>query len=70
MPLVRDRRMLSAIAYPWRVRASVRRKRAIIQSRRKVSDRDLIWWFSDTPRAVDVGPRQLPSLQPISGGRP
>ena len=54
--LVRDRRMLSAIAYPWRVRDSVRRKRAIIQSRRKVSDHDLIWWFNDTPRAVDINP--------------
>ncbi len=52
--LVRDQRMLSALAYPWRVRESIRRKRAIIQSRRKVSDRDLLWWFSDTPRAVDA----------------
>jgi GT2 family glycosyltransferase len=58
---VRDRRMLSAIAYPWRVRESVRRKRAIIQSCRKVSDRDLIWWFSDTPRAIDVN-KSAPSL--------
>ena len=52
--VLRDRRLLSAIAYPWKVRDSVRHKRAIIQSRRRVSDRDLIWWFSDTPRAVDV----------------
>jgi GT2 family glycosyltransferase len=52
--VVRDRRMISAVLYPWKVRASVRRKRAIIQSRRKVADRDLIWWFHDTPRAVDV----------------
>lgn len=50
--LLRDQRMLSALAYPWRVRASVRRKRAIIQSRRKVSDRDLLWWFCNTPRAI------------------
>ena len=52
--LLRDQRMLSALAYPWRVRESVRRKRAIIQSRRRVSDRDLLWWFCNTPRAVDV----------------
>ncbi len=52
--LLRDQRMLSALAYPWRVRQSIRRKRAIIQSRRKVSDRDLLWWFCNTPRAVDV----------------
>ena len=29
-------------------------KREIIQARRSVSDRDLLWWFSDTPRAIDV----------------
>jgi hypothetical protein len=52
--LLRDQRLLSALAYPWRVRESVRRKRAIIQSRRKVSDRDLLWWFCNTPRAVDA----------------
>ncbi len=52
--LLRDQRMLSALAYPWRVRASVRRKRAIIQSRRKVSDRDLLWWFCNSPRAIDA----------------
>jgi GT2 family glycosyltransferase len=51
--LVRDRRLLSAIAYPWRVLASVRRKRAFIQKHRKVSDRELIWWFHNTPRAID-----------------
>ncbi|MGB7556358.1 MAG: glycosyltransferase family 2 protein [Candidatus Korobacteraceae bacterium] len=52
--LVRDRRMLSALVYPWRVRHSIRHKRRIIQSRRRVSDRDLLWWFSDTPRATDA----------------
>jgi GT2 family glycosyltransferase len=53
--VVRDRRLLSAITYPWKVRDTVRRKRAIIQARRKVSDRDLIWWFNDTPRCTDAG---------------
>lgn len=52
--LVRDRRMLSAIAYPWQIRERIRRKRAIIQSRRRVSDQDLLWWFSNTPRAIDA----------------
>jgi GT2 family glycosyltransferase len=52
--LVRDRRLWSAVTYWWRARDSVRRKRAIIQSRRHVSDRDLLWWFCNTPRAVDV----------------
>ena len=52
--LVRDQRLLSAMLYPWRNRESVRRKRESIQSRRKVSDRDLLWWFSNRPRAVDA----------------
>ncbi len=52
---VRDRRLWSAVIYWWKVRDSIRRKRAIIQSRRRVSDRDLLWWFSNTPRAIDAG---------------
>jgi GT2 family glycosyltransferase len=51
---VRDRRLWSAVTYWWRARDSIRRKRAIIQSRRRVSDRDLLWWFSDSPRAIDA----------------
>jgi GT2 family glycosyltransferase len=51
--LVRDWRMLSAVFYPFRAFGSVRRKRAIIQSHRKVSDHDLLWWFCNRPRAVD-----------------
>ena len=50
--LVGDWRMISAVFYPFRAFGSIRRKRAIIQSRRKVSDRDLLWWFCDRPRAV------------------
>ncbi len=50
---VRDRRLWSAVTYWWKVRESIRHKRAIIQSRRRVSDRDLLWWFSNTPRAKD-----------------
>jgi GT2 family glycosyltransferase len=50
----RDRRLWSAVIYWWKVRDSIRRKRAIIQSRRRVSDRDLLWWFSNTPRAIDA----------------
>jgi len=55
--LLREPRMLSACLYCWRsdVRARIARKRAIIQERRKVSDRDLLWWFSNTPRAIDAG---------------
>ncbi len=48
---LRDRRLWSAVTYWWKARESIRRKRAIIQARRRVSDRDLLWWFSNTPRA-------------------
>src|SRR5271165_7151748 len=51
--LLRDGRMLSAVAYPLRAYGSIRRKRAIIQSRRRVSDHDLLWWFCNRPRAVE-----------------
>ena len=78
--MLRDRRLLSALVYPWKVRAVVRHKRAIIQSRRKVSDRELIWWFSNTPRAVFAdafspamsvaGPQALAADTPVSGERP
>jgi len=51
---VRDRRLWSAVIYWWKARDSIRRKRAIIQLRRRVSDRDLLWWFSNTPRAKDA----------------
>ena len=63
---VRDRRLWSAVVYWWKVRDSIRRKRAIIQSRRRVSDRDLLWWFSTTPRAIDletVASDQLPAAR-------
>jgi GT2 family glycosyltransferase len=52
--LLRDWRMLSAIVYPLRNLGSVRRKRALIQARRRVSDRELLWWFGDTPRAINA----------------
>ncbi len=52
--LFRDQRLLSAVLYPWRARASIRRKRVIVQSRRRTSDRDLLWWFSNTPRSRDA----------------
>ena len=51
---LRDRRLLSAVTYWWKARESVRRKRHIIQSHRRVSDRELVWWFSNTPRAQDA----------------
>jgi GT2 family glycosyltransferase len=61
---VRDRRLWSAVTYWWKARDSVRRKRSVIQARRRVSDRDLVWWFSNKPRAKvaeeEVASGQLP----------
>ena len=56
--LLRDWRMISATFYWVGAWGSIRRKRGIIQSLRKVSDRDLLWWFCDTARAVDVEARE------------
>jgi GT2 family glycosyltransferase len=63
--IIWDRRLWSAVTYWWRALDSIRRKRAIIQSRRGVSDRDLLWWFCNTPRSVDVvdGKRSALSTQ-------
>jgi GT2 family glycosyltransferase len=61
--LLRDQRMLSALAYAWSARASVRRKRAIIQSRRRVPDRDLLWWFCNSPRAIRAEEAHRTSLR-------
>ena len=52
--ILRDWRLLSALGYPLRNFASVRDKRKIIQQRRRISDRHLLWWFNDTPRAAYV----------------
>ena len=74
--LLRDWRMLSALAYPLKNLASVRAKRRVIQGRRRVSDRDLLWWFHDTPRAIDVeaaSSAELPAIDAkhvSSEGRP
>jgi GT2 family glycosyltransferase len=64
--LLRDRAMLSAVFYGWRpeVRERLRHKREIIQSHRKVSDRELLWWFSNTPRAIDIV-QPAPVFEPV-----
>ncbi len=63
---VRDRRLWSAVVYWWKERESIRRKRAIIQSRRRVSDRDLLWWFSNRPRAIDVEEQVTSGQLPVA----
>src|SRR5712671_271045 len=44
--LVVDRRLASALTTVWKLRQDLRRKRRVIQSRRRVSDRQLLRWFS------------------------
>lgn len=56
--LLRDWRLISAVLYPIRSLQSVRHKRAIIQARRRVSDRDILPWFNDVPYVLDVGAPQ------------
>jgi len=75
--LLRDWRMLSAILYPLKNLASVRRKRKIIQAKRRVPDRELLWWFHDAPRSIDVesasnesGIAVTDRPHPASGARP
>ena len=70
--LLRDQSMISAGLYQFRpaVRRRLRRQREIIQSRRKVSDRELLWWFNNTPRAIEiVPPRQGIEPEVVLHGR-
>ena len=64
--VVRDRRLLTAMLYPLGNFSRVRHKRRIIQLRRRVTDRRLIWWFCDTPRAAfaDVEASAAPASMP------
>jgi GT2 family glycosyltransferase len=57
--LLRDWRLLSALLYPLQRRRSLMRKRTLIQGKRRVSDGDLLRWFSNKPYAE-------PSVQLIS----
>lgn len=71
--LLRDWKMLSALAYPLQHRNSIRRKRKAIQARRRVSDRELIRWFSNSPGAFEVsssaGTENAASCKLASGSR-
>jgi GT2 family glycosyltransferase len=49
--LFADRSLLSAVAYPLKTWRAVMRKRRIIQSRRRVPDRELMRWFDYHPHA-------------------
>jgi len=60
--LLRDRRLLSALAYPIKNLRATLRKRKWIQERRRVHDRDLLKWFSYQPTSLAIsenGPAQM-----------
>jgi GT2 family glycosyltransferase len=66
--LLVDRRLLSALHYIWERRHEMRRKRQWIQSRRRVSDRELARWFSNGP--VSFAPeRPAEGRQPSANDR-
>ena len=55
--LLLDRRLASALMAVWKLRHDLRRKRKIIQSRRRVPDNQLLRWFSTRPsRGSQVEP--------------
>ena len=52
--LLVNRKLLSALIYVWNNRRKVSEKRREVQSRRRVSDRDLAAWFSNRPVSMPV----------------
>jgi len=44
--LLVDRKLASALTAVWKARHELKRKRQIIQAHRRVSDRELLFWFS------------------------
>jgi len=46
-----DRRLLSALAFVWSNREHTRRKRRLIQSRRRAPEKEIRHWFRNTPAA-------------------
>jgi GT2 family glycosyltransferase len=54
--LLVDRRLLSALAFVWKNRERTRRKRRLIQVRRRVAEAEIRSWFRNTPVARPVAP--------------
>jgi GT2 family glycosyltransferase len=52
--LLVDRKLASALAAVWTSRHEISRKRQVVQSRRRVSDRELSAWFSSRPVSVPL----------------
>lgn len=53
--LLVDRRLASSLTAVWRSRHELKQKRRIIQTRRRVSDRELLPWFSGQPAGMPFG---------------
>jgi GT2 family glycosyltransferase len=56
--LLVDRKLASALAAVWKFRHELRRKRRAVQSRRRVSDRELSTWFSNQPVSIPLNSSQ------------
>src|ERR1700704_4104803 len=52
--LLGDRRLASALTAVWKSRHELRKKRQAVQSRRRVSDAELLMWFAKRPVSVPV----------------
>ncbi len=52
--LLIDRQLLSALHAVWKTRSQLRKKRRIVQSLRKVDDRELQKWFSIHPISIPL----------------
>jgi len=65
--LLVDRRLLSALDYIWKHRQETRGQRQWIQSRRRVSDRELARWFSNSPVSFALE-RPAEGCRPPSNG--
>jgi GT2 family glycosyltransferase len=49
-----DRRLASALTAVWKCRGEVRKKRHVVQSRRRISDGELSAWFSTRPLSAPL----------------
>ena len=54
--LLVDRKLASALSAVWKSRQELKRKRQAIQSRRRVSDRELFPWFCSRPASFPLAP--------------
>jgi GT2 family glycosyltransferase len=67
---LRNWRLFSALVYPLRHLGRFRRKRRLIQSRRKLSDRQLLHWFANRPSSEPVPASLAPEPRRAKDGRP